>query len=37
MKKINITLKEQIENYLPFNEQEQRDKEQMLEFINTFD
>lgn len=30
-------LKEQIEKYIPFNEQEQIDKEQFLEFINTFD
>lgn len=30
-------LKEQIENYIPFDEQEQKDKEQFLEFINTFD
>jgi len=32
-----MNLKEQIENYKPFNEQEQRDKEQFLNFINTFD
>ena len=30
-------LKEQIEKYVPYNEQEQMDKEQFLEFINTFD
>ena len=30
-------LKEQIEKCLPFNEQEQIDKEQFLEFINSFD
>ena len=30
-------LKEQIEKYVPYNEQEQIDKEQFLEFINTFD
>ena len=30
-------LKEQIEKYIPFNEQEEKDKEQFLEFINTFD
>ena len=30
-------LKEQIEKYIPFNEQEQIDKEQFIEFINTFD
>ena len=32
-----MTLKEQIQNYIPFNEQEQKDKIQMLEFIKTFD
>lgn len=32
-----MNLKEQIENYEPFDEQEQRDKEQFLNFINTFD
>jgi len=32
-----MNLKEQIENYEPFDEQEARDKEQMLSFINTFD
>lgn len=30
-------LKEQIEKYMPFDEVEQKDKEQFLEFINTFD
>ena len=29
-------LKEQIENYIPYNEQEQVDKEMMLEYMNTF-
>ncbi len=29
-------LKEQIENYIPYNEQEVSDKELMLEYINTF-
>ena len=29
-------LKEQIENFVPFNEQEKADKEMMLEYINTF-
>lgn len=29
-------LKEQIENYIPYNEQEISDKELMLEYINTF-
>lgn len=32
-----MNLKEQIGNYEPFDEQEQRDKEQFLNFINTFD
>lgn len=32
-----MTLNEQIENYEPFDEQEQRDKEQFLKFIKTFD
>lgn len=31
-----MTLKEQIENYKPFNEQEEKDKEYFLKFINTF-
>ncbi len=30
-------IKEQIENYIPFDEQEEKDKEQFLEFINSFD
>lgn len=34
---MKMNLKEQIENYIPFNEQEEKDKEQMLRFINTFD
>ena len=29
-------LKEQIQNYIPYDEQEQKDKEQFLNFINTF-
>lgn len=29
-------LKEQIENFVPFNEQEKADKEMMLEYMNTF-
>jgi len=29
-----MTLKEQIERYIPYNEQEQRDKEQFLRFID---
>lgn len=32
-----MNLKEQIENYIPFNEQENRDKEQFLKFINNFE
>ena len=30
-------LKKQIENYKPYNEQEAKDKETMLKYINTFD
>ena len=32
-----MDLKEQIENYKPYNEQEEKDKEIMLKYINTFD
>ena len=32
-----MSLKEQIENYIPYNEQETRDKEQFLEFINKYE
>ena len=32
-----MNIKEKIENYIPFNEQEERDKEQFLKFIDTFD
>lgn len=32
-----MNLKEQIENYVPYNEQEEKDKEIMLKYINTFD
>lgn len=32
-----MELKEQIENYKPYNEQEEKDKEVMLKYINTFD
>lgn len=32
-----MNLKEKIENYKPYNEQETCDKEMMLEYINTFD
>lgn len=32
-----MNLKEEIENYIPYNEQERKDKELMLEYINTFD
>ena len=32
-----MNLKEQIENYIPYDEQEERDKEQYLNFIDKFD
>lgn len=32
-----MELKEQIEKYKPYNEQEEKDKEIMLKYINTFD
>lgn len=32
-----MSLKEQIENYTPYNEQEEADKEMMLKYIDTFD
>ena len=32
-----MNLKDKIENYLPFNEQEEKDKKQFLKFIDTFD
>ncbi len=32
-----MNLKEQIENYIPFDEQEEKDKEQFLKFINSFE
>ena len=32
-----MNLKEQIENYKPYNEQEEKDKEIILKYINTFD
>lgn len=32
-----MELKEQIENYKPYNEQEEKDKQTMLKYINTFD
>ncbi|MCI8308958.1 MAG: NUDIX hydrolase [Clostridia bacterium] len=32
-----MNLKEQIENYKPYNEQEEKDKQIMLKYINTFD
>ena len=32
-----MNFKEQIEKYIPYNEQEQKDKEIMLKYINTFD
>ncbi len=32
-----MKLRKQIEKYVPFNEQEEKDKEQMLKFMDTFD
>lgn len=32
-----MSLKQEIENYNPFNEQEERDKESFLKFLDTFD
>ena len=32
-----MDLKQEIENYKPYNEQEENDKEMMLEYINTFE
>lgn len=32
-----LELKKQIENFIPYNEQEENDKEMMLEYIKTFD
>ncbi len=32
-----MNLREQIESYTPFDEQEEKDKEQFLKFINSFD
>lgn len=32
-----MNLKEQIENYKPYNEQEEKDKQTMLKYLNTFD
>lgn len=34
---MNEKLKSEIENYVPFNEQEQRDKELFLHALNNFD
>ena len=31
-----MNLKEQIENYVPYNEQEKNDKEMLIEYMNTF-
>ena len=31
-----MELKEQIERFVPFNEQEQEDKAMMIEYMNTF-
>ena len=32
-----MSLKEQIEKYIPYDVQEEKDKEQMLKFINNYD
>ena len=32
-----MNFKESIEDYKPYNEQEEKDKEIMLKYINTFD
>ena len=32
-----MDLKQKIENYIPFNEQEERDKDQITSFIDNFD
>ena len=32
-----MDLKQKIENYIPFNEQEERDKDQIISFIDNFD
>ena len=32
-----MNLKEQIQNFIPFNEQEEKDKESYLKFIDTFE
>ena len=32
-----MSLKEQIENYIPYNEQEEKDKQTMIKYIDTFD
>lgn len=32
-----MNLKDTIEKYVPYNEQEAKDKETMLKYINTFD
>ena len=32
-----MNLRQEIENYIPFDEQEKKDKEQFLRFIDTFD
>ena len=31
-----MNLKQQIQNYKPYNKQEEKDKEQMLKYIDTF-
>ena len=32
-----MNLKEEIENYKAYNEQEEKDKQMMLQYLNTFD
>lgn len=32
-----MNYRKEIEQYVPFNEQEEKDKEQFLKFIDTFD
>lgn len=32
-----MNLKEEIENYKPYNEQEEKDKQMMIQYLNTFD
>ena len=34
---MNINIRQKVENYIPIDEQEERDKEQFLKFIDTYD